>query len=51
MVVPTVLLELGFMTHPAELEWSVNPQLAHTLAQGVCGWLEQATPNQSVSSR
>jgi len=46
-VAPAVLLELGFMIHPEEFEWIVNPQaqqqLARTLAQGIRRWLEQAT--------
>ncbi|WKT82657.1 MULTISPECIES: N-acetylmuramoyl-L-alanine amidase [unclassified Thermosynechococcus] len=46
-IAPAVLLELGFMIHPEEFEWIVNPQaqaeLAHTLAQGILEWLQQAT--------
>lgn len=46
-IAPAVLLELGFMIHPEEFEWIVNPQaqaeLAHTLAQGILRWLQQAT--------
>ncbi len=49
-VAPAVLLELGFMIHPEEFEWIVNPQaqqqLARTLAQGIRRWLEQATGNR-----
>ncbi|WP_448527411.1 N-acetylmuramoyl-L-alanine amidase [Parathermosynechococcus lividus] len=48
-VAPAVLLELGFMIHPEEFEWIVNPQaqqqLARTLAQGVRQWLVQAIPD------
>ncbi|URR36427.1 N-acetylmuramoyl-L-alanine amidase [Thermosynechococcus sp. HN-54] len=46
-IAPAVLLELGFMIHPEEFEWIVNPQaqaeLARTLAQGILEWLQQAT--------
>lgn len=45
-VCPAVLLELGFMIHPQEFEWIVNPQaqikLAQTLAQGIETWLRKA---------
>lgn len=45
-VCPAVLLELGFMIHPQEFEWIVNPtaqiQLAQTLAQGIEAWLRQS---------
>jgi N-acetylmuramoyl-L-alanine amidase len=44
-VTPSVLLELGFMIHPEEFEWIINPQqqklLAETLADGVAGWFKQ----------
>jgi N-acetylmuramoyl-L-alanine amidase len=44
-VCPAVLLELGFMIHPQEFEWIVNPQaqqhLAQTLAAGIEAWLRQ----------
>ena len=43
-VAPTVLLELGFMIHPTEFEWIINPQeqrrLAATIADGVAEWLQ-----------
>ncbi|WP_409872930.1 N-acetylmuramoyl-L-alanine amidase [Thermosynechococcus sp.] len=46
-IAPAVLLELGFMIHPEEFEWIVNPQaqakLARTLAQGILQWLQQST--------
>lgn len=45
-VAPAVLLELGFMTHPQEFEWIVDPiaqtQLAKTLAAAVGEWLKLA---------
>jgi N-acetylmuramoyl-L-alanine amidase len=45
-VCPAVLLELGFMIHPQEFEWIVNPQaqikLAQTLAQGIEIWLRKS---------
>jgi N-acetylmuramoyl-L-alanine amidase len=44
-VTPSVLLELGFMIHPEEFEWIINPQqqelLAKTLADGVATWFNQ----------
>ena len=44
-VTPSVLLELGFMIHPEEFEWIINPQqqklLAETLADGVAAWFKQ----------
>lgn len=40
-----VLLELGFMIHPTEFDWIVDPQaqeqLADTLAEGIQRWWEQ----------
>ncbi|MCS7292771.1 MAG: N-acetylmuramoyl-L-alanine amidase [Gloeomargarita sp. SKYBB_i_bin120] len=46
-ICPAVLLELGFMIHPQEFEWIVNPQaqrqLAQTLAQGIETWLRANT--------
>ncbi|APB33850.1 cell wall hydrolase/autolysin [Gloeomargarita lithophora Alchichica-D10] len=45
-VCPAVLLELGFMIHPQEFEWIIDPQaqikLAQTLADGIESWLRQA---------
>ncbi|MDX1977522.1 MAG: N-acetylmuramoyl-L-alanine amidase [Pseudanabaenaceae cyanobacterium bins.68] len=45
-VAPSVLLELGFMTHPQEFEWIIDPkaqaQLAKTLAAAVVDWLKVA---------
>ncbi len=44
-VTPSVLLELGFMIHPEEFEWIINPQqqklLAETLADGIAAWFKQ----------
>ncbi len=41
-IAPSVLLELGFMSHPEELNWIINPQeqqkLAVTLADGIAEW-------------
>ena len=43
---PAVLLELGFMINPYELEWITNPEeqqkLAATLADGITQWFTQA---------
>jgi N-acetylmuramoyl-L-alanine amidase len=43
-VAPSVLLELGFMIHPEEFEWIINPQqqelLAETLADGIAAWFK-----------
>ncbi len=45
-VAPSVLLELGFMIHPVEFEWIIDPQqqklLAKTLADGVTEWILNA---------
>jgi N-acetylmuramoyl-L-alanine amidase len=45
-VAPSVLLELGFMIHPEEFEWIIDPQqqrlLADTLANGIATWFSQA---------
>ena len=42
-IAPSVLLELGFMSHPEELNWIINPQeqqrLTLTLADGITEWL------------
>jgi len=42
-VAPTALLELGFMIHPEEYEWIVNPDeqiaLATAIAEGLTRWL------------
>lgn len=39
----SILLELGFMTHPEEYEWVVDPReqkkLASALAEGIAQWL------------
>lgn len=44
-VAPSILLEFGFMIHPTEWEWIVNPQeqqrRAQALADGVTQWLYQ----------
>lgn len=44
-VTPSVLLELGFIIHPEEFEWIINPQqqklLAETLADAVVAWFKQ----------
>ncbi|MEB3225382.1 MAG: N-acetylmuramoyl-L-alanine amidase [Synechococcus sp.] len=41
---PAVLMELGFMIHPAEFEWITNPQaqdeLAVAIANGIADWLQ-----------
>jgi N-acetylmuramoyl-L-alanine amidase len=43
-VAPSILLELGFMSHPEDLEWVVNSfeqqRLAQTIADGVVEWLK-----------
>ncbi|MFN7716167.1 MAG: N-acetylmuramoyl-L-alanine amidase [Pseudanabaenaceae cyanobacterium] len=45
---PSILLEFGFMIHPTEWEWIVNPQeqqrRAQALADGVTQWLYQTRP-------
>ncbi|MEN9274022.1 MAG: N-acetylmuramoyl-L-alanine amidase [Gloeomargarita sp. DG02_4_bins_56] len=45
-VCPAVLLELGFMIHPQEFEWLIQPpaqiRLAQTLAQGIEIWLRKS---------
>ncbi|MDX2099476.1 MAG: N-acetylmuramoyl-L-alanine amidase [Leptolyngbyaceae cyanobacterium bins.59] len=45
-VAPSVLLELGFMINPFEIEWIMNPQeqqrLAIVLADGIIEWLTEA---------
>ncbi|MCS6959142.1 MAG: N-acetylmuramoyl-L-alanine amidase [Pseudanabaenaceae cyanobacterium SKYGB_i_bin29] len=42
-IAPSVLLELGFMTHPQEFAWITDPQaqqqLADVLAEGIVRWL------------
>ncbi len=44
---PSVLLELGFMSNPEELQWISNPQaqqqMAKTLASGITQWFMTAT--------
>ncbi|WP_371417431.1 N-acetylmuramoyl-L-alanine amidase [Anabaena sp. UHCC 0187] len=44
-IAPSVVLELGFMTHPQEFEWIVNPQeqkkLAVILAESIVEWFRQ----------
>ncbi len=43
-IAPSVLLELGFMIHPQEFAWIVDPkaqkQLAQTLADSIVEWLK-----------
>jgi N-acetylmuramoyl-L-alanine amidase len=43
-VAPAVLLELGFMIHPEEFEWVMDPleqqRLAVAIAEGVAAWLQ-----------
>ncbi|MBW4509261.1 MAG: N-acetylmuramoyl-L-alanine amidase [Scytonematopsis contorta HA4267-MV1] len=43
-IAPSVLLELGFMSNPQELNWIINPgeqsRLAQTIADGVAAWFE-----------
>jgi N-acetylmuramoyl-L-alanine amidase len=43
---PAVLLELGFMIHPEEFEWIIDPQsqklLADTLADGIVEWFRRS---------
>jgi N-acetylmuramoyl-L-alanine amidase len=45
-VAPAVLLELGFMIHPEEFEWIVDPQqqklLADALANGIVEWFRRS---------
>ncbi|WP_413171657.1 N-acetylmuramoyl-L-alanine amidase family protein [Anabaena azotica] len=45
-IAPSVVLELGFMTHPEEFEWIVNPQeqkkLAIALAEVIVEWFRQS---------
>lgn len=40
------MLELGFMTHPEEFEWIVDPQeqkkLAVVLAEAITEWFRQS---------
>lgn len=54
-VCPAVLLELGFMIHPEEFEWIVNPsaqqRLAQVLAQGIEAWLRQAVTSTASAAR
>jgi N-acetylmuramoyl-L-alanine amidase len=42
---PSVLLELGFMIHPEEFEWIVDPEaqveLAQVLAEGILAWIDR----------
>ena len=42
---PSVLLELGFMTHPEEFEWIRDPDtpeaIATALTQAIAQWLTQ----------
>jgi N-acetylmuramoyl-L-alanine amidase len=44
---PSVLLELGFMSNPEELEWIANPtaqqQMSQVLANGITQWLLKAS--------
>lgn len=44
-VCPSVLIELGFMTHPTEFEWVINAaaqrRLAKALADGLGQWLRE----------
>ncbi len=46
-IAPAVLLELGFMTHPREFAWIIDPksqqQLAKTLAEGIAEWLSNSS--------
>ena len=46
-VAPAVMLELGFMIHPEEYEWIVDPEaqedLAEAIAEGVSRWVSQST--------
>lgn len=45
-IAPSVLLELGFMSNPSELEWIINPanqtKVAQTLADGLVQWFENS---------
>jgi N-acetylmuramoyl-L-alanine amidase len=45
-IAPAVVLELGFMTHPEEFEWIVDPQeqkkLAVVLAEAITEWFRQS---------
>jgi len=45
-IAPSVMLELGFMIHPEEFEWIVDPaaqqELATAIADGLRLWVEQA---------
>lgn len=47
-IAPSILVELGFMTHPDEFEWITNPQsqnqLAIALADGLVQWVQQTIP-------
>lgn len=51
---PAVLLELGFMSNPAEFEWVVNPndqkKLAIALANGITEWLHTTLPSAPSAS-
>ncbi len=45
-IAPSVMLELGFMIHPEEFEWIVDPtaqqELASAIAEGLRLWIQQA---------
>ncbi len=45
-IAPSVMLELGFMIHPEEFEWIIDPvaqqELATAIATGLRLWVEQA---------
>ncbi len=45
-IAPSVMLELGFMIHPDEFEWIIDPvaqqELATAIATGLRLWVEQA---------
>jgi N-acetylmuramoyl-L-alanine amidase len=46
-VAPSVLLELGFMIHPEEFDWIINPleqkKLAKSLAEAIAQWVTSAS--------
>jgi N-acetylmuramoyl-L-alanine amidase len=48
-IAPSVLMELGFMSHPTESEWISNPQeqdkLAEAIAATIQAWFERTLAN------
>lgn len=48
-IAPSVLMELGFMSHPTESEWITNPaeqdRLAEAIAASLETWFDRLAPN------